>query len=48
MAKTLKCRTCKQPLRKITTGEKRSSYMCMSSKTMCKDSLEVNFYDEEE
>jgi len=46
--KTIKCRTCKQPTKKITSGDKRAGYLCMSSRTICKDSLEVNFYDEEE
>jgi len=47
-SKTIKCRTCKRPTKKVISGDKKAGYLCMSSRTMCSSSLEVNFYDEEE
>jgi hypothetical protein len=48
MAKTIKCRVCKQPLKKMMQGQTKTGYMCMSSKTQCKESLEISFYATEE
>jgi hypothetical protein len=47
-SKIKKCRVCKHPMKEMMKGQTKTGYMCISSRTQCKESLEISFYESEE